>query len=211
MAAGPPAEQAVGFDDMNVSVFGSGGRTGRDVVDEALARGHAVTAVARRPPDPPLNAAAETVVADLGDSAAVSSALRSADAVVSAMGPVGDDPGTEYSDGIGALVESMEASTVRRVVIAANARVLDDRPLEGPYAAVSEEHRRALDAIRRSTLDWTVVATPMLSDAEPRHSYTATVDGRGEGRSIVRRDYAVALVDGLDHDDWVRHIVDVTD
>jgi putative NADH-flavin reductase len=211
MAAGPPAEQAVGFDDMNVSVFGSGGRTGRDVVDEALARGHAVTAVARRPPDPPLNAAAKTVVAELGDSAAVSSALRSADAVVSAMGPVGDDPGTEYSDGIGALVESMEASTVRRVVIAANARVLDDRPLEGPYAAVSEEHRRALDAIRRSTLDWTVVATPMLSDAEPRHSYTATVDGRGAGRSIVRRDYAVALVDGLDHDDWVRHIVDVTD
>ena len=211
MAAGPWAEQAVGFDDMKVSVFGSGGRTGRDVVDEALARGHAVTAVARRPPDPPLNAAAETVVADLGDSAAVRSALGSADAVVSAMGPVGDDPGTEYSDGIVALVKSMEASTVRRVAIAANARVLDDRPLEGPYAAVSEEHRRALDALRRSPLDWTVVATPMLSDAEPRHSYTATVDGRGEGRSIVRRDYAVALVDALGHDDWVQHIVDVTD
>jgi putative NADH-flavin reductase len=196
---------------MNVSVFGSGGRTGRDVVDEALARGHAVTAVARRPPDPPLDAAAETVVADLRDSTAMTSALGSADAVVSAMGPVGDDPGTEYSDGIVALVESMEASTVRRVVIAANARVLDDRPLKGPYAAVSEEHRRALDAIRRSTLDWTVVATPMLSDAEPSHSYTTTVDGRGEGRSIVRQDYAVALVDALDHDDWIRHIVDVTD
>jgi putative NADH-flavin reductase len=211
MAAGSSGEHAVGFDVMNVSVFGAGGRTGRDVVDEALARGHSVTAVARRPPDPPLTAAVETVVANLGDSAAVSSALGSADAVVSAMGPVGDDPGTEYSDGIVALAESMEASTVRRVVIAANARVLDDRPLEGPYAAVSEEHRRALNAIRRSTLDWTVVATPMLSDAEPRHSYTATVDARGEGRSIVRRDFAVALVDALDHDDWVRHIVDVTD
>ena len=211
MAAGPWAEQAVGFDDMKVSVFGSGGRSGRDVVDEALARGHAVTAVARRPPDPPLNAAAQTVVAGLGDSPAVSSALGSADAVVSAMGPVGDDLGTEYSDGIVALVESMEASTVRRIVLAANARVLDDRPLEGPYAAVSEEHRRALEAIRRSSLDWTVVATPMLSDAEPSQSYTATVDGRGEGRSIVRRDYAVALVDALGHDDWVRHIVDVTD
>jgi putative NADH-flavin reductase len=196
---------------MNVSVFGSGGRTGRDVVEEALARGHAVTAVARRPLNPPLNAAAETVVADLGDSGAVTSALGSADAVVSAMGPVGDVPGTEYSDGIAALVASMEASTVRRVVIAANARVLDDRPLKGPYAAVSEEHRRALETIRRTTLDWTVVATPLLSDAEPSHSYTATVDGGGEGRSIVRRDFAVALVDALDHDDWIRHIVDVTD
>ena len=211
MAASPWAEQAVGFDDMNVSVFGSGGRTGRDVVDEALDRGHAVTAVARRQPDPPLNAAAETVVAGLGDSAAVSSALENADAVVSAMGPVGDDPGTAYSDGIVALVGSMEASTVRRLVIAANARVLDDRPLEGPYAAVSEEHRRALRAIRRSTLDWTVVATPMLSDAEVRHAYGATVDGRGEGRSIARQDFAIALVDALDRDEWIGHIVEVSD
>jgi putative NADH-flavin reductase len=180
-------------------------------VDEVLARDRAVTAVARRSPDPPLDARAEVVTADARDSAAVSSALSGADAVLSAMGPVGDDPGTSYSDGMVALVASMEASPVRRVVVAANARVLDDRPLEGPYAAVSQEHRRALDALRRSTLDWTVVATPMLSDAEPSRAYEATVGGRGEGRSIVRRDYAVALVDALDHDEWVRHVVDVTD
>jgi putative NADH-flavin reductase len=141
----------------------------------------------------------------------VSSALPGADAVLSAMGPVGDDPGTSYSDGIVALVASMEASPVRRIVIAANARVLDDRPLEGPYAAVSQEHRVALDALRRSTLDWTVVATPMLSDAEPRHAYEATVGKRGKGRSIVRQDFALALVDALDHDEWVRHVVDVSD
>lgn len=196
---------------MKLVVFGAGGRTGRAVVDEALARGQAVTAVARRSPDPPLDAGAEVVTADARDSAAVSSALSGADAVLSAMGPVGDDPSTSYSDGIVALVASMEASPVRRVVIAANARVLDDRPLEGPYAAVSQEHRRALDALRRSTLDWTVVATPMLSDAEPSRAYQATVDGRGEGRSIVRRDFAIALVDALDHDEWVRHVVGVTD
>ena len=196
---------------MNVSVFGAAGRTGREVVDEALARGHAVTAVARNSPDPPLNDAAATVIADARDSAGVSSAIEKADAVLSAMGPVGDQPGTSYSDGIAALVESMESSTVRRIVVAANARVLDDRPLEGPYAAVSQEHRRALDALRRSTLDWTVIAAPMLSDAEARHAYEATVDGRGEGRSIVRGNFAIALVDALGHDEWIRHVVDVTD
>jgi hypothetical protein len=51
----------------------------------------------------------------------------------------------------------------------------------------------------------------MLSDAEPSRAYQATVDGRGEGRSIVRRDFALALVDALDHDEWVRHVVGVTD
>lgn len=196
---------------MNVSVFGAAGRTGREVVDEAIARGHTVTAVARRSPDPPLNAAAATVIADARDTAAVSSALEDVDAVLSAMGPVGDQPGSSYSDGIAALVKSMEASTVRRLVIAANARVLDDRPLEGPYAAVSQEHRRALDALRRSVLDWTVIAAPMLSDAEARHAYEATVDGRGEGRSTARGNFAIALVDALDHDEWLRHVVDVTD
>lgn len=211
MAGGAAAEQAVGFDGMKVSVFGAAGRTGREVVDEALARGHTVTTVARRSPDPPLNAAAVTVIADARDTAAVSSALEEADVVLSAMGPVGDQPGTSYSDGIAALVESMEASTVRRLVIAANARVLDDRPLEGPYAAVSQEHRRALDALRRSTLDWTAIAAPMLSDAGALHAYEATVDGRAEGRSIARGDFAIALVDALDHDEWIRHVVDVTD
>lgn len=196
---------------MRLVIFGASGRTGRVVVDDALARGHAVTAVARRSPEPPFAAEAEVLTADARDTASVWPALDGVDAVVSAMGPVGDDPGTSYSEGIAAVVAWMEDAAARRLVVAANSRVLDDRPLEGPYAAVSQEHRRALDALRRSALDWTVVATPMLSDAEPRRSYTVTVGERGKGRNIARTDYALALLDALDHDDWIRQIVEVTD
>ena len=195
---------------MNVTVFGAGGRTGRGVVAEALARGHAVTAVVRRPPDPPLDPAARIVTGDARDPDAVAAALEGAEAVLSAMGPVGDDPGTVYSEAIASLVGAMETGGPRRLVITANARVFDDRPLAGPYAGVSEEHRRALVTLRASGLDWTVVATPMLTDEAPAGTYEAAIDAKGDGRDIDRNDFAHAVVDALEHDEWIGHAVDVT-
>lgn len=195
---------------MNVTVFGAGGRTGRGVVAEALTRGHRVTAVVRRPPDPPLDPAAQIVTGDARDPDAVAAALEDADAVLSAMGPAGEDPGTVYSEAVASLVAAMETARVRRLAITANARVFDDMPLSGPYAGVSEEHRRALASLRASGLEWTVVATPMLTDSKAADGYAVTVDGVGEGGEIDRRDFARAVVDALDHREWIGHVVDVT-
>jgi putative NADH-flavin reductase len=195
---------------VNVAVFGAGGRTGRMVVAEALAKGHAVIAVVRRPPDPPLDPAARTVTGDARDAASLAQALAGADAVLSAMGPAGEDPGTVYSDAVAALVVAMTAHGPARLVIAANARVLDEDPLTGPYVAVSEEHRRALATLRGSDLSWTIVATPMLTDDAPIGTYTATLEGRGGGGEIDRADFARAIVDALDHPEWIDHAIDVT-
>jgi putative NADH-flavin reductase len=195
---------------VNVTVFGAGGRTGRGVVAEALARGHAVTAVVRRPADPPLDPLARIVTGDARAPDAVAAALEGAEAVLSAMGPVGDDPGTVYSEAIASLVGAMETGGPRRLVITANARVFDDRPLAGPYAGVSEEHRRVLVTLRASGLDWTVVATPMLTDEAPAGTYEAAIDAKGDGRDIDRNDFAHAVVDALEHDEWIGHAVDVT-
>ncbi len=196
---------------MNVTVFGAGGRTGRGVVAEALARGHLVTAMVRRPPEPQMASGARIVTGDARDAAAVARALEGAEAVLSAMGPAGNDPGTAYSHAVVALVAAMEATGPSRLVITANARVFDDRPLSGPFAGVSEEHRRALATLRASRLEWTVLATPMLTDEETADSYTLTVDGKGEGREIDRRNFARAVVDALEHAAWIGRAVDVTD
>jgi putative NADH-flavin reductase len=194
---------------VNVTVLGAGGRTGRGVVAEALVRRHEVTAVVRRPPDPPLDPAARTVTGDARDAAALAQALEGADAVLSAMGPAGEDPGTVYSEAVAALVAAMEASGPARLVITANSWVFGDDPLTGPYAGVSREHRRALARLRASRLDWTVVATPMLTDDAPAAGYSAIVDAT-EGGTIDRVDFARAVVDALDHDEWIGHAVEVT-
>ena len=196
---------------MNLAVFGATGGTGRPLVAQALERGHSVTAFARSAPtDDSLAGVDRVVTGDARNAAAVEAALRGAEAVVSAMGPRGPDPGAVYSDAIGTLTRAMTLAGLRRLVISANARVLDDRPLEGPFAAVSQEHRDALATLRACDLDWTVVATPMLSDDEPRGSYEAVVGERGIGSTIARGDFATALLDALDHDEWVGNVVDVS-
>jgi putative NADH-flavin reductase len=194
---------------MNVTVFGAGGRSGRDVVAEALARGYAVTAVVRRPPEPPLASSVSLVMGDARDPSAVGAALDGADAVISAMGPKNGADDTSYSDAVTDLVRVMEDRGPSRLIVTANDRVLDDRPLEGPFADVSLEHRRAFATLRASGLDWTVIAASMLSNAGATGDYRATVGApRGSG-DIDRSDFSRAVVDALDRDDWVASAVAV--
>ena len=195
---------------MKLAVFGAAGGTGRPLVANAIERGHSVTAFVRMRPDSGVLDGVERVVTgDARNADAVDSALRDVDAAVSAMGPRGPEPGSTYSEAIATVARSMTRAGVRRLVISANSRVLDELPLEGPYAAVSQEHRDALATLRACDLDWTVVATPMLSDGEPT-GYGAVLDARGIGETIDRQDFAAALLDALEHDGWVGHIVDVS-
>jgi putative NADH-flavin reductase len=195
---------------VKLAVFGAAGGTGRPLVANAIERGHSVTAFVRmRPDDGVLDGVHRVVTGDARNGDAVDSAMREVEAVVSAMGPKGPEPGSVYSEAIATLARSMTRAGLRRLVISANAQVLDDLPLDGPYAAVSQEHRDALATLRACDLDWTVVATPMLSDDEPA-GYEAVLDARGPGGSIDRRDFACALLDALEHDAWVGHIVDVS-
>jgi len=196
---------------VKLAVFGATGGTGRPLVAQALERGHAVNAFVRAlPSDDALAGADRVVTGDARNAAAVESVLRDVEAAVSALGPRGPDPGTSYADAIGTITRAMVSGGVRRLVITANSRVLDDRPLDGEFAAVSQEHRDALATLRASDLDWTVVATPMLSDGDPSGSYECTVGARGRGETIARGDFATALLDALDREAWVRQIVDVT-
>jgi putative NADH-flavin reductase len=126
------------------------------------------------------------------------------------MGPFGDDPGTVYSDAIATLTAEMAAAGVTRLAILANARVLDERPLTGPFAAVSEEHRRALATLRGTDLEWTVLATPLLSDDPATGSYDAVIDAAPPRKAIARADFATALVGALDRPEWVGHAVGVS-
>src|SRR5262249_4369416 len=72
---------------MKIGVEGATGRTGRQVAEQALARGDDVIALARHPEAlPRLGPRMASAAADVLDRAAVAEALAGADAVVSALG-----------------------------------------------------------------------------------------------------------------------------
>ncbi len=140
----------------------------------------------------------------------VEAVLVGADAVVSALGPIAEETTTEISDATRVIVDAMERLGPRRIVIAANAKVLDDSEVTGAYANVTAEHRRDAAILRESRLDWTVVAAPMLTDDPATGAVVAVVDGKAPGRSITRGDFAGALLDAVGTDAWIGHIVGVS-
>jgi putative NADH-flavin reductase len=195
---------------MRVIVFGASGRTGRLVVGQAIAREHSVTAFVRDASKQWFPDAARVVQGEPSHPKAVEAAIAGNDAVISALGPIAGITVTEISDATRTIADAMERLGLRRLVTAANARVFTDEDVTGPFANVAIEHRRAVAILRASALDWTVVAAPSLTDDAPTGSYLAATDSKAPGRQITRGDFAVAILDALDHADWIRHVIGVT-
>ena len=147
---------------------------------------------------------------DPRDGKAVEDAIAGNDAVISALGPVAGVTVDEISAATRAIAEAMERIGLGRIVVAANAKVFTDDEVTGPYANVAVEHRRDVALLRASGLDWTVVAAPSLTDDAPMGSYDVAIDAKANGRRITRGDFALALLDALDRNDWIRHVIGVT-
>jgi nucleoside-diphosphate-sugar epimerase len=217
---------------MKLTLFAATGRTGRQVLDQALAAGHEVTAVVRNPDKLP--ARVRAVVADLGapDSSALESAVGGADAVLSAVGPR-----TRNEDGIAsrathAIIDAMKATDVRRIVVVSVAGVMTiptpgrpnppkrdpgvgffTRTLLSPIAnARLGKHYADValmeDLLRGSGLDWTSVGLPLLTDKPPKSDYRVAYEQsvRG-GFSISRADAAHFMLSVLGRPESIGHSV----
>jgi putative NADH-flavin reductase len=194
---------------MRIAVFGASGRTGRNVVAQALARGHDVTAFVRDRSAPA--AKGVTVVAgDARDPAAVDRAVREADAVISVLALMSPEAEPEYSDATRTIAEAAARAGVGRVVVSANNDVLGDDEVTGEFAAHAREHRRNRATLERSGLRWTIGAAPWVTDDLPAGSYRTAVDERAPGKRLSATDFATFTLDALERDEWVGHVVGVS-
>jgi putative NADH-flavin reductase len=195
---------------MRIAIFGATGRTGRPLVDEALERGHDVVALVRRP-NHDLPDAVEVVGGDARESEPVRHVVDGADAVLSVLAiEAGTEPTTELSEATRVIAEAMRDEDVRRLVITANSTVFTDREVKDPYRIVAEEHRRNVAMLRGTTLDWTVLAPTMLRDGEPGE-LEVVVDAKATGREMSRICLASTVLDAIDRDAWIGHVLGVAD
>ncbi|MFC7028590.1 NAD(P)-dependent oxidoreductase [Halomicroarcula sp. GCM10025710] len=152
---------------MHILLFGASGRVGSRVLQQARSEGHDVTAFVRDaeevPPDVP------TVVGDVRDVDAVGDAVPGHDAVCSALGPDNDDCVPVLEAGMVNIVEAMEAASVERLVAvgadgilqATPARLrLETQEFPDTMRALANAHYRAFEAVRSSSLAWTLVCPP---------------------------------------------------
>ncbi|MEV4108778.1 NAD(P)H-binding protein [Nonomuraea sp. NPDC049695] len=193
----------------SLAVVAATGRTGRLVVERALAAGHAVTAVARHPEALGLDHPHLTRrAADVMDPARLRAALAGHDIVVSALGSTGRGPTTLYSAGTAAIIGALPPDA-RLVVIssAGLATPADAGPtarlfgrvlhhvMRHPYADMNRMER----LLAGTSLSWTAVRPTGLTDrpgtGRPRVSLGAS---ERLGTRTSRADLAAFIVDHLD-------------
>lgn len=156
---------------MRIFVLGATGRTGREVLDIALVRGHRVTAFVRAPER--LKQRRDTldvVKGDVLEANAVAAAVAGHDAVVSTLGLPGRQalrPSSFMAESGASTVSAMKQARVERLAILSAAVLFPGEGLSFRFFKwFLRNHARDLtdmEAIVRATdLDFTIARPPRL-------------------------------------------------
>jgi uncharacterized protein YbjT (DUF2867 family) len=193
---------------MNLVVLGATGRTGRLVVEQALAAGHTVTALVRSPEKLTTgNSHLRVITGEATDTSALSRALEGADAVISTLG----GKGSVIADSTQAIVAAARAAGVSRVVVLSSWVVERDRMdavtrlLTGiAMGPVIKDKSAGEKVLRQSGLEWTIVYASLLTDGPADGSVAVLPEGakRRVSERISRADVAVWMVQaatGVEH------------
>jgi putative NADH-flavin reductase len=207
---------------MKLAVFGASGGTGKQVVRQALSRGHDVVAVLRRPDALALTDEHLSIrQGDALDPDSVVQAIDGTETVISALGaPTGRTPTTIYSAGISNIVGALPTAGASRLVAISSApagprsevgafeRLVTYPLLEIFFSASYDDMRRMEKFLSNSGVDWTIFRPPRLTDRAARGNYRISTTGvLPHAYSITRGDLATAILDSITDDSLVRRFV----
>jgi uncharacterized protein YbjT (DUF2867 family) len=201
---------------MNLVILGATGGTGRLVVEQALAAGHAVTALVRSPEKLTIrNSSLRVIAGKATDAGDVARAFEGADAVISTLGGTG----SVIADSTRAILEAAHKTGVERVVVLSSFFVERDRLgavsrlLTGIAAGSKIKDKSAGEQLlRQSDLDWTIGYASPLTDGPATGFVEVPVEGtkRRIWDRISRSDVAAWLVQAATSPQYSRRSVGIT-
>ena len=199
---------------MNITLIGASGFIGTAIMNEALARGHQVTALVTRPERLPVRAGLSALRADVMDVARLTSQFAGADAVVSAFsGHAQADVFEYFVAGTRNIIAAAKEARAPRLVVVGGAGSLEvapgvaliDTPTFPPqYKATAEGARTALKLLKQeASLNWTMLSpSAMIAPGQRTGSFRTSLDqllsGADGSSRISVEDFALALVDELE-------------
>lgn len=197
---------------MKIAIIGASGKAGRLIMEEAVSRGHKVTAIVRDAAKVQ-NPQVEVLEKDIFDLKADD--LRAFEAVVNAFGAA---PGQEtlHVKAGRVLIEALSGLSTRLVVVGGAGslyvdeeqatRVMDTPDFPKEYYATAFNQGQNLQDLQQSTsVEWTFISPAAFFD--PQGKRTGTYQ-KGKDRLITNKkgqsyisyaDYAIAVVDELEH------------
>ncbi len=206
---------------MKLAIIGANGHIGSRLVQEALYRGHEVTAIVRDPAKMQVHHAHLQVVQ--GDALHPESILKAAagqDILISAYsaGFGAENDQSTFSTVAHTLINIVRQAHVSRLLVVGGAGSLEVAPglklIDSPmFPDTARSHARAqgdaLDIFRASDIDWTYLSPAAMIQPNARTGQYRTgsdqllVDAQGQSQ-ISTEDYAVALIDEVERPQFNR-------
>ncbi len=199
---------------MKLLVIGATGRTGREIVQQALTRDHYVTAFVRSPESTTLRKDRLTVLkGNVMDENQLFEAMQNHDAVLSALGPRRVfKPSALLHDSALATTRAMHRSGVKRLVIlsaAAHFPGTPNRIVSFVLRSHMRDSRAMEEIVRASGLDWTIARPPRLTE-EDYTSYRSREDAAPKmGFTLARKAVAAFMLDAIEQQKHFRKIVGI--
>lgn len=203
---------------MRILIFGATGGTGRELVSQALQRGHDVSAFVRTPGRLAMvDSRLRIVRGDIQRAETLRAAIPGHDAVLSALGTRSLGATTLLSDAAREIVGTMQARGVRRIIWESSLGIGETRGQLGPlynwlliplllrHVFADKERQEAV--IRAGALDWTIVQPAALTNGPRTGTYRV---GSCAGRlfpKVSRADVAHFMIEELEHPRHVRQAV----
>lgn len=200
---------------MKIALIGASGYVGAKLLDEALRRGHQVTALVRRPEKLPAHPALAARAADVYEAEALAAAVKGHDVVLSAFNPGWSEPDIQalHVRGSRAIVDAVKRAGVPRLVaiggagslfVAPGVQLVDTPQFPAEWKEGALGARQALrDLQSEPSLDWTFVSpAALLEPGERTGKYRLgadelPMDGDKPARISVE-DLAVAVLDEIE-------------
>jgi putative NADH-flavin reductase len=199
---------------MKLFVIGATGRTGEEIVQQALARDHHVTAFVRSPETVSLRHERLGVLeGNVTDEEQLSEVMQNHDAVVSALGPREVfKPGSLLHDSALATTHAMQRSGVRRLVVLSAAAHFPGIP-NRVVSFILRNHMRDSLAMEKvvldSDLDWTIARPPRLTQEQFATYRTREGAAPTRGFSISRKAVAAFMLDAIEEKQHFQKIVGI--
>ena len=206
---------------MKIALIGATGYVGAPLLQEALIRGHQVTALVRHPQKLSAHPQLTAVEADVHDSAALAKQLRGHDAVISAFNPGWGvaDIREQFIAGSHSIIAASKQAGVKRLLVVGGAgslyvapgvQLIDTPDFPAEYKEGAEGARQALNMLREEAqLEWTFLSPAALLVPGPRTGKfrlgrdELLMNGDEPGRISVA-DLAVALIDETERPQHIR-------
>jgi putative NADH-flavin reductase len=201
---------------MRLFIVGANGKTGTQLVDLALARGHRVTAFVRSPEK--LQRQHERLSIVRGDphsTDALANALPDHDAVLSALGVRPRQafrPHTLVQECAASTVAAMTRAGVRRLIIVSAAVLFPEKGVRFALfrwllAHIARDLGAAEEIVRATTLEWTIARPPNLTQSSDE-TYHSRSNALPPGRlSMSFRAVAAFMIDALEQRTHIQEIV----